>query len=195
MNSDTGDDNTQQNNYSLTLLNNTFYNVANGLCARQSAPEFAARSAPKRLLERRVDRDEQHLRRQLAVAAIRFNGQQYNTMAQYNVFFNNTINVDNEELTTFGFGGNTNPIIGDPKFRNAATGDFRLLLRLGRHRRRPERDRPHLPGQRARSRSRPRTSPAPAPEAPVHTAGRLGFEPSSSAASDRTTSSRCRAIR
>ena len=40
---------------------------------------------------------------------------------------NNKINVDDEELTTFGFGGNTNPILGNPDFRNAATGDFRLL--------------------------------------------------------------------
>ena len=62
-----------------------------------------------------------------SISAIRFDGQQYNTMAQYNVFFNNTINVDDEELTTFGFGGNTNPILGNPDFRNAAAGDFRLL--------------------------------------------------------------------
>ena len=34
MNSDTGNDNTQQNNYTLTLLNNTFYNVAAGLRTR-----------------------------------------------------------------------------------------------------------------------------------------------------------------
>ena len=50
-------------------------------------------------------------------------------MAQYNVFYNNTINVDDEELppTSAAYGGTTNPIIGDPKFRNAAAGDFRLL--------------------------------------------------------------------
>ena len=38
MNSDTGNDNTQQNNYTLTLLNNTFYNVAAAL--HTDAPDW-----------------------------------------------------------------------------------------------------------------------------------------------------------
>ncbi len=124
MNSDTGNNDTQQNNYTLTLLNNTFYNVAAGV--RTQAPEFALGPPPNDFsnvewiaMNNIFDGS--------SISAIRFDGQQYNTMAQYNVFFNNTINVDDEELTTFGFGGNTNPIIGDPKFRNAAQGDFRLL--------------------------------------------------------------------
>jgi hypothetical protein len=124
MNSDTGNDSTQQNNHTLTLLNNTFYNVAAGV--RTVAPEFNPGPPPNAFsnvewiaMNNIFDGS--------SISAIRFDGQQYNTMAQYNVYFNNNINVDDEELTTFGFGGNTNPIIGDPKFRNPATGDFRLL--------------------------------------------------------------------
>jgi hypothetical protein len=132
MNSDTGDDNTAQNSYSLGLLNNTFFNVAVGL--NTVAPNYNGNAIAPFFLTPAGNGASSvqwiamnNIFDGSSDAAIRFNGQQYGTTAQYNLFFNNKTNVDDEEGPTFGYGGTVGSVLGDPKFRDAAAGDFRLL--------------------------------------------------------------------
>ena len=139
MNSETGNNATQQDAAFLALINNTFYNVAVGL--HTQAPEFNA--GPPANTFSNVDwLAMNNIFDSSSDVAIRFFGQQYNTQAQYNLFFNNNRDIDDEELTTFGFGGNNGAITGDPKFRDPANGDFRLHGRIRGDRRLAKRDRP-----------------------------------------------------
>lgn len=124
MNSETGNDDSQQDAGYLTLMNNTFYNVAVGV--HTQAPEFNFADPPN-FYSNVTWLAMNNIFANSSDVAIRFFGQQYNSQAQYNLYFNNTNNIDNEELTTFGFGGNNGAVIGDPKFRDAPNGDFRLL--------------------------------------------------------------------
>ena len=123
MNAETGNDDSQQDAGFLVLMNNTFFNVDVGL--HTQAPEFAG-GPPPNTYSNVVWVAMNNIFVNSSDVAIRFVGQQYNTQGQYNLFWNNNQNLDDQELTTFGFGGNNGPVIGDPRFRDPVNGDFRL---------------------------------------------------------------------
>lgn len=123
MNSETGNDATQQNTFNITLLNNTFYNTDIGFFS--NAPGFSAGPPPNfysSVLWMAMD----NIFSNNAIAGIEFVGQQYNTQSQYNVFWKNGQDIINSS-TDNGWGGNNGPVYGDPKFRDPANGDFRLM--------------------------------------------------------------------
>ncbi|MFO0954058.1 MAG: hypothetical protein U0835_23465 [Isosphaeraceae bacterium] len=124
MNSETGNNDTQQNAQFLVLMNNTFNNVNVGL--HTQAPEFSA-GPPPNTFSNVEWLAMNNIFANSSDVAIRFFGQQYNTQAQYNLYWNNARNIDDQEITTAGFGGNNGAVGGDPKFRDPANGDFRLL--------------------------------------------------------------------
>ena len=123
VNSETGADTLAQDVYNITLMNNTFYNTGVGLHTvspqRTVDPPNWYSSVNWMALNNIFSNN--------ATAAIWFEGQQWNSQAQYNVYWQNGQNVIIGEASPLGWGGDNGPIYGDPKFRNAAGGDFRLM--------------------------------------------------------------------
>ncbi len=102
MNSDIGNDNTAENNYTLTLLNSTFYNVAAAL--HTTAPNWNGNGDAPFFQTMNVGNGYSNVEWIAmnnifdgSTTAIQFDGQQYGSTSQYNLFYNNTTNVDNNE--------------------------------------------------------------------------------------------------
>ena len=121
------DADTFQEPFHLTLLNNTFYNYTTGV--ETNAPAGTGGTAWNSFSSVRWLAMNNIF--STGTTAVVATGQQQGSQAQYNLFFNTgqvTVSGTGTILNpNGGFAGNNGAIVGDPRFRNAAAGDFTIL--------------------------------------------------------------------
>ena len=121
------DTDTQQEPFHLTLLNNTFYTYTTGV--ETNAPAGTGGTAWNSFSSVRWLAMNNIF--STGTTAVVATGQQQGSQAQYNLFHNTgQVTVSNTGTIlnpNGGFAGNNGAIVGDPRFRNAAAGDFTLL--------------------------------------------------------------------
>ena len=151
MNSDNGDTTTpRQNNYTLTLLNNTFYNVAaavhtvapnwngNGLSPFFQTTECVERLSNVEWIAMNNIFDGSTTARRCSSSMGSSTTRCLSTTCSLTTRPTLSTTRGRRSATAAPPGS----IFGNPDFRNAAAGDFRLHAGLGGHRCGPQRDRP-----------------------------------------------------
>jgi hypothetical protein len=106
----------------VVLLNNTFYN--NPIGVETNAPPFSPGTNPFTDSVTMLAMD--NIFSNSTTAAIQATGQQFGSEAQYNLYWQNGSNLSLIN-TNPGFMGNLGAVLGDPKFVNAAGGNFQLM--------------------------------------------------------------------